>query len=672
MLRVPLQHPTVQSVDHLRTGLTLSAGSATAKSRGRTAVANVAASPRGDDARVSQLMQQALREKIPSEKIPWTDVDLLLRSDTYPFQPRPAVLEPDVQWGIYRESPKQNRRRSARRPEMDTWTSSGGETAALVSPKGALPLGLRIVRRYGSVKRSCPSASAPQPLRYFEFSYKGQDAADEHGQQQVRVPPALQQRWLYQIYPHSAPRARRTWAGGSRDNSDARLMSDASITEVYHHLVAGEQGQSRLESRPDHVSDSGPALFLEMQSKSRRRKRRAVSGAHSERALDKWQDSGGKNVVDYTRIPGVADRQILRRKGKVARDGLPSVKYNQFRLVDMRKQPTGAALVYQLCGIVGDGSTETRSEEPVRSLKRERDQAEDDQQPPDGARYRPQGRGATAAAMIGGTLMIMAILTRVFGGWNHASAPLVADVEFHCDVYNSVAFVSPRAKSYFDHHCCVGETATGGGTARQTLLQPEVQGGSDPPPSWVPAGYEWEDRCKLVSGVASSTSLSWQRLQNDLQTMIAHVDTRDTSTSPPTVQFRAPEVTQPHYIVNLRTSSMDSGAELSVSIVDATDTGFDAYVSRVSRASILDPNATLLDQPITLDMLDGLQVAWAAETVECNRASGTSPDTIWIVKSPHAVVARVPVEDADFSTSDPAIVVSLACNKGGRCENTAG
>lgn len=72
-------------------------------------------------------------------------------------------------------------------------------------------------------------------------------------------------------------------------------------------------------------------------------------------------------------------------------------------------------------------------------------------------------------------------------------------------------------------------------------------------------------------------------------------------------------------------------------------------------------------------MLNELELAWAAETTNCNHASGTSPgETTWLVISPHTVMVQVPLEDAEFSTSDPAIVTSLACNMDGRCENTAG
>ena len=93
MLRNPLQPPTVQT--DFGTASPLPAGSATSESCDRTVPmsrATDAASTEGGDARVSQLVQQALREKI----VAWADVDLLLQSDPYSFQPRPAVVPPDV------------------------------------------------------------------------------------------------------------------------------------------------------------------------------------------------------------------------------------------------------------------------------------------------------------------------------------------------------------------------------------------------------------------------------------------------------------------------------------------------------------------------------------------------------------------------------------------------
>ena len=72
-------------------------------------------------------------------------------------------------------------------------------------------------------------------------------------------------------------------------------------------------------------------------------------------------------------------------------------------------------------------------------------------------------------------------------------------------------------------------------------------------------------------------------------------------------------------------------------------------------------------------MLDGMDVAWAAATTACGRAGGTTRgDTTWQVVAAHTVLTQVSLKDASFSTSDPAVVVSLSCKKEGRCWNTAG
>lgn len=142
-----------------------------------------------------------------------------------------------------------------------------------------------------------------------------------------------------------------------------------------------------------------------------------------------------------------------------------------------------AVVLFQLAGLVDDDQRQTEPE----PTKRKRNQPEDDEQLVDTTRYRPQGRSFATASLLGGTLMIIALSMRFFSSnKGPASVDRHRDVKFHCDMrHDNLAYISPRAQTYFDQHCCVGETAIGGGTARQAVLQPKIQGGS-PPPTSIP------------------------------------------------------------------------------------------------------------------------------------------------------------------------------------------
>ena len=228
------------------------------------------------------------------------------------------------------------------------------------------------MRQYGDIKRKCADASSCPPLKFYEFSFIAQGPADKQSQQQMKLSAELQRRRLFQVYPQSAPRVRRQ-DGKSGGYVGAPLTSDITINEVFHHLMQLKTGhqdeQNKLEPRPANLVDDGPLLFLEMQPTSRKKLQK------SERKKDRWKNAGGKRSNTIISVPDVVDTQLLRRRGKVIREGLPSVKYDQFSLVDMEGKSVNTSSLFQLRGLVDKAGSASKSPQRngnVTNLKRTR------------------------------------------------------------------------------------------------------------------------------------------------------------------------------------------------------------------------------------------------------------------------------------------------------------
>ena len=315
----------------------------------------------------------------------------------------------------------------------------------------------------------------------------GESAVPELGAEAQMEPDQL-------LLAAAVPRADDGRFAGGYAGED--FMSEAfEVGEVYNILSTNVEN---LCERPRNLESDGPMLFAKQRMTGvASRLLHAKTKVKSRGEVDRWKNAGGKNGKVILEIPGVHDQKIVRRKGKILRAGLPSVRYDHYCLLDADGNEAGDIMLYQLRGIAQE---KPKAAKPAKGAKR-----------------------SHAAAFVGSGLVLMALVTRYSGGSGNETTPLDDVIPFQCDVIRAspLSFVSPIAQVYFDEHCCASET--GPGSSAQTIGPGITAPGSPAQTIELIESDKQPDECDLVSGVAKS--LSWSRLPGDNQTMFAHVDT---------------------------------------------------------------------------------------------------------------------------------------------------
>ena len=606
------------------------------------------AGQQADASAVAQAVEQGHTRRIES----WFDLEALLRTDAYEFPARPEIMDPASLWGLYRESPKVTRRKR-KGLTMDLWSNSGGKAGATLSPEGMLASNVRICRRYGTIKRGSPDLPR---LKFLEYSLCEGDEA------RPQLTEELRQRRLFQVVPGGKQRARGGGGGaGAAEQSQKRPRAASQAKERQRYDGGGaaaaatdssgelstlhifnliqnnrRPGFSALPERPRNVGGSWQRLYAEdRRTAILKRQSMIKQNMANESQPDRWKNAGGKNCKVFLQIPGM-DSRILRRRGKVIRPGMPSLKYDQFSIVDAEGNEQGEDTLYVLyeSGQVENPAAAFMPMPTQAGLKRRRDEDPDEDDLDEGGkRQLPGGKLPAAAAFVALTLVGVSLLGRMRSPAD-GQPPTSA---FRCDLmHDDLPFISPSSQRYFDQHCC----DTSAGVDQNVLV----------------------DECRVASGAAKE--LSWlpvNGLDGNHVAVVAHIDTRSG-------RFTR----TPHYIANLRHRS---GAVEGVTLTIGAQTpeGFNAYLSHVPVLGAGESTGGGLRRRLGALAQQGLEVAWAGETTPCGRAGSTLlGNTHWLKASEHAVFTSVDLSAGRFKTSDPTIVLTLACKEQGFCWQTAG
>ena len=123
----------------------------------------------------------------------------------------------------------------------------------------------------------------------------------------------------------------------------ARNPASSLDPELVLHLLQGKPDgpfgdASRLQRRPQYIvegaleaaTQQGQALIYR-EDRRTSAVRRQVRGGRGP-MVDRWKNLGGKRSKVVLRLKGEPKLAIVLRKGKVLREGLPSLRYDQYCL----------------------------------------------------------------------------------------------------------------------------------------------------------------------------------------------------------------------------------------------------------------------------------------------------------------------------------------------------
>jgi hypothetical protein len=238
--------------------------------------------------------------------------------------------------------------RRGKRGKKDVWMNSGGNKGSTTLPTGGHQQP-RLRCRYGKIRRL-----NGQTLKYLEYTLLPETFS--------HLPKKLD-RHLFQVMPDSSSSQSLTAAGVGataglvEDRMAKRTKRSASEMVVpscrvqqLHPSIRGvvtKSSRQRLDtdevlvllrasdsiacqaipSRPQCLDDvmvaSGGFLFRE----SSRSRRNFTGGPKN---ADRWINNGGKRSKLWFKIRGADDVCLLLRRGKIQRDGLATLSYEQF------------------------------------------------------------------------------------------------------------------------------------------------------------------------------------------------------------------------------------------------------------------------------------------------------------------------------------------------------
>merc|ERR1711871_279573 len=155
--------------------------------------------------------------------------------------------------------------------------------------------------------------------------------------------------------------------------------------EVAFALLQGKEAGrfgdgSKLERRPQNLSNellaqrdkTRGALIYREDRRSGFARRQAMRQQGEERTADRWKNLGGKRSKVVMRLRNQNSIAIIRRKGKILREGLPTLRYDQFCIGNMSPkglvQENGSDVLYHVGGLLNEPALVQRTLPYVMTL----------------------------------------------------------------------------------------------------------------------------------------------------------------------------------------------------------------------------------------------------------------------------------------------------------------